>query len=528
MANKTTTTTIEEFHNAFPAEPIISSEGNSNERNRIIHHVMILEHGICGNAAELGYVSEACLREYNNTELSKIKKNKDHPSSLLVHSAVCNEGRLSLDGIENGGLRLANEINNVIRGVAFDKHKHKQNKNDERIDTTTIALSIVGNSMGGLYGRYALKYINWTSQVEIIGSTDTVVVDVLVVPNVFVTTATPHLGVKNMTYWKVPEFLEPVGAWMFGKSSNDLFRRNKFNNSDNNAINYNDIIEQLAFDPEFIGPLSKFKKRIAYANAFSTDIAVTTATAAFLVQDNNDDNDDNKDSCCPIVNSSNNDNDNPQQDFDDNDSRSSLIIEGEERDLLTESSHMFVSKQFEECENKTATINHNQQHDEKDDNNVPIYSSIRFDTANTAQYNRMSTSSFRKSGNRSHPPSVSDMARNLDSLGWSKVFVDNRPHIPALWKRKRKSFDFFESSTTTTTTTTKSGISSAHNTDFYSSFELKRRFSTDGWDGNTLPFGHSFLIASSRDPVHRFLYKSARPFVDQVIAKKVINEMLQF
>ena len=71
--------------------------------------------------------------------------------------------------------------------------------------------------------------------------------------------------------------------------------------------------------------------------------------------------------------------------------------------------------------------------------------------------------------------------------------------------------------------------SSANNTDCcYSSCELKRRFSTNGWDGNTLPFGHSFLVASSRDPVHRFLYKSARPFVDQVIAKKVMNEMLQF
>jgi hypothetical protein len=521
----TTTTTIEEeAHNASAAEPIISSEGTNGRK--IIHHVMILEHGICGNASELGYVSEACLREYNSESESKTR-NKESASSLLVHSAVCNEGRLSLDGIENGGLRLANEINNVIRGVAIDKHKHN---NDERV--TTIALSIVGNSMGGLYGRYALKYIKFffTLQAEVVGSTNTTVaVDVLVVPNVFVTTATPHLGIKNMTYWKVPEFLEPVGAWMFGKSSNDLFRRNnKINNANSNANNtnantnthnYNDIIEQLAFDPEFISPLSKFKRRIAYANAFSTDIAVTTATAAFLVEennndDNNDDNDDiYKDPCySSILESSINDididNDNTPQDFED-ESRSSLIIEeGKKSELLTtESSHIFVSKQ---------------------------YSSICFDTANTAQYNR-STSSLRKSG--SSPLSVSDMARNLDSLGWSKVFVDNRPHIPALWKRKRKSFDLFESSTPTTTTTTKSGDggtstrinSSANNTDcYYSSCELKRRFSTNGWDGNTLPFGHSFLVASSRDPVHRFLYKSARPFVDQVIAKKVMNEMLQF
>jgi hypothetical protein len=349
------------------------------------------------------------------------------------------------------------------------------------------------------------------------------------VPNVFVTTATPHLGLKVMTYFKVPLFLEPLGAWMFGKSSNDLFRRSKINNA-NNANNYNDIIEQLAFDPEFIVHLSKFKKRIAYANAFSTDIAVTTATAAFLV-DENDDN--NKDPCCSIANLSINNNDNNPQDSND-DSRSTLIIKEEEQEseLFTESSHMFVSKQSEKDEdnNTYTTNNHNQQDETYDNDNVPIYSSIRFDTANTAQYNNKAGYTTNR---KSSPPSVSDMARNRDSLGWSKVFVDNRPHIPALWKRKRKSFDFFErSTTTTTTTTTKSGNggstrSSAH-TDCYSSCELKRCFSTDGWDGNTLPFGHSFLIASSRDPVHRFLYKSARPFVDQVIAKRVINEMLQF
>merc|ERR1712194_605832 len=101
---------------------------------------------------------------------------------------------------------------------------------------------------------------------------------------------------------------------MMGQSGNDLFRRNtrsvksKTVNKNNpnktppskvqrsEQYNYNDIIEQLSFDVEFIAPLSKFRRRIAYANAFSTDIAVTTATAAFLTDDNNYDDDDRK--CC--------------------------------------------------------------------------------------------------------------------------------------------------------------------------------------------------------------------------------------
>jgi hypothetical protein len=104
----------------------------------------------------------------------------------LVHSAVCNEGRISLDGIENGGLRLANEINDVIRGVAIDKkiQNRKQQNKESGIATTCIALSIIGNSMGGLYGRYALKYINWTFQVDVGGLSTAAaaadVVDVLV------------------------------------------------------------------------------------------------------------------------------------------------------------------------------------------------------------------------------------------------------------------------------------------------------------------------------------------------------------
>jgi len=129
------------------------------------------------------------------------------------------------------------------------------------------------------------------------------------------------------------------------------------------------------------------------------------------------------------------------------------------------------------------------------------------------------------------------MARNLDSLGWSKHFIDNRPHIPALFKRpnykqressRRKSLDIFPSPTRSRDGGSDHKENNKAHPLCYSSGELKRRLSGNGWDGNTLPFAHSFLIASTRDPVHEFLYKSARPFVDQVIAKEVVEEMLQF
>jgi len=486
--------------------------------NNETHHVMILEHGITGNHKEMGYVAEALRREYRES------KNEKENTTLLVVSATCNDHN-SLDGIGNGGLRFANEINEVLRGVVIKIIRDNQQRECNALSVnqtngTSIALSILGNSMGGLYARYALKYINWNIHAHV-GST---LMNVPVIPNVFVTTATPHLGLKNFTYWKVPRFMEPIAGWVMGQSGNDLFRRNTrsvkrnkvINNNHNQTppskvqrseqYNYNDIIEQLSFDVEFIAPLSKFRRRIAYANAFSTDIAVTTATAAFLTDDDNNDDDDRP--CCSPVYS----NDYNPQDSDD--SRSSLLIEGDENES-TRSIHMFVSKCSEEEENNNDDASRNHQGSE-DTNSVPEYSSVRFDTATTY------CSSFGKIKKSS--PSVSDMARNLDSLGWSKHFIDNRPHIPKLFKRPnykkressmKKNLDIHEENNKT-------------HTSCYSSGELKRCLSGNGWDGNTLPFGHSFLIASTRDPVHKFLYKSARPFVDQVIAKEVVEEMLQF
>jgi len=46
------------------------------------------------------------------------------------------------------------------------------------------------------------------------------VVDIFVVPNIFATIATPHLGMKDMSYFKVPKFLEPLDIDLFGQLDN--------------------------------------------------------------------------------------------------------------------------------------------------------------------------------------------------------------------------------------------------------------------------------------------------------------------
>eukprot|EP00985_Skeletonema_marinoi_P027122 scaffold21752_cov66-Skeletonema_marinoi.AAC.1 len=73
-----------------------------------------------------------------------------HPE-IVVHSAKCNVGKTH-DGIKNGGTRLANEIINFIQSDTLNRREEGDSDNDDDINVT---FSLVGNSLGGLYSRYA-------------------------------------------------------------------------------------------------------------------------------------------------------------------------------------------------------------------------------------------------------------------------------------------------------------------------------------------------------------------------------------
>jgi len=492
-----------------------SNYGNNSNPNKAndTYHLMILLHGIKGNCKEMGYVKKSIENMYNT---SPEREN----SKLIVYSATCNE-KNSSDGIEAGGHRLVKEINDVLSRLAndiVDEHLYEKCSSisaDSKLKSTRIALSIIGYSMGGLYGRFAIRYIDWRVLVSI-GSTN---VNVIVVPHIFATIATPHLGMKGMSYFKVPGYFESLAGVIFGRSGNDVFRRtisnsarsrkstnvrnwrrkNHFLNIDQKDENedqykYNDIIERLSFDPSFIGPLARFSRRIAYANAFSTDIAVPTATAAFLFDDDGDES--------------------ASSEFSDTSNRSNLDDCASQPPVVARrSSHLFVS----EFHGKAEAIKYTNHQDKE---NQIQNSFVRFDTVATR--NR---SDFKIAVK--NPPSVSDMARNLDSLGWSKVFIDARPHIPSIWKRpsvsRRHSFkDVLKNEICAFEDLNQD------NAPWYSSGVLKRRLSGNGFDGNTLPFGHSFIVASTKDRMRKRLYKSARPIVDRAIAREVVNEMLRF
>jgi len=140
-----------------------NSDGCSHypDVNTSTYHIIILEHGIIGNRKELEYLKEALERAHARSADKK-------GSKLLVHSAVCNE-KDSLDGIKAGGYRLANEINDVVRCVAtgivreqLQRQQFSGLRPKKTIESTNITLSIIGNSLGGLYARFAVRYIDCT------------------------------------------------------------------------------------------------------------------------------------------------------------------------------------------------------------------------------------------------------------------------------------------------------------------------------------------------------------------------------
>lgn len=395
-------------------------------------HIMVLVHGIMGNHQELAYVKEALERELSVF----IPPDSSTSDKFLVHAATCNDQN-SLDGIEAGGRRLANEINDIIKNLLMEEEV------DGIDDPSIISLSILGNSLGGLYARYALAFIDWNLSASQ-GQYDqqnrqeaAKFTNMTVIPKLFVTTATPHLGIRDMTYWNIPRVLYPVGAWHMKQSGYDLFR-------------YTDVIKRLCMDEVFLRPLARFRNRLAYSTAFAIDAAVPTSTAAFL-------------------------------------SGSSQVLH-----VMDEKSMSIPPRTGDTEEDNMLHVN-------------SIFPTVRFQTQRCMTESPVVEELTRAAMSNDD---ILLFSQRLDSLGWTKIFVDVRSHIPAMWKRGHRAQHWDRILQQST----------------YTSAELNNIMSTFDW--NTLPFGHSFLVASSKNSMYRWFYSGGRPLVD-CIAKELVQEMLE-
>jgi len=242
-------------------------------------HIIVLSHGIFGNPNELQYLQDSLRHKF--MEIHKQEQQNSYnqeEETLLVHNASANVRRTQ-DGIAAGGSRLATEVNELVENL----RQKSKNDNDDQLK---LSISFVGYSLGGLYARYALSKIkgmnvqppedeNSNSNNSKSDSTTEAKKESNFVlhPRIFCTAASPHLGLKQQTYVRLPRWIEFMVANCMRTTGRDLF-------------GYTDVVERLATDPTFLDPLQKFQKRLLYANAYHTDFLVPTRTAAFLSEQN--------------------------------------------------------------------------------------------------------------------------------------------------------------------------------------------------------------------------------------------------
>jgi len=220
-----------------------------NQKGAQATHFCFLLHGHRGFSRDLSYLQAVMQLLVDREKLKLADQPTKIRQDMIVHSPVCNEHKTT-DGVVNGGVRLVDEMETFIRRTMSEKP----------VSTgKDVTISVVGNSLGGVYGRYAIAHISDRF-------TDS---EYNLHFNIFCTTATPHLGISKHTWIPVPRSAEIGIATTMGDTGKDLFR-------------LNDLMKSMATTSKFLDPLGKFRKRIAYANAYGTDFPVPTQTAAFL------------------------------------------------------------------------------------------------------------------------------------------------------------------------------------------------------------------------------------------------------
>lgn len=140
-------------------------------------HLIVLQHGLYGAASHLCVLAE----KLNGGD------------GVLVHSARSNEGR-NRDGIAAGGSRLAEEIQALIAS-----------------HPSLSRLSLIGNSLGGLYVRFAAAEL-----LDNDGTLAGLEADTLI------TTCSPHLGVRRHLYLPLPSQLFAAGRAVAGLTAEEL------------------------------------------------------------------------------------------------------------------------------------------------------------------------------------------------------------------------------------------------------------------------------------------------------------------
>lgn len=166
-------------------------------------------------------------------------ENNNIGEEIIIHQTMCNQGFLATsDGVAAGGQRVAKEI------LTFIQSKIGARNNREKVSKVTI--STIGFSLGGLYSRYAISkiYKELSSDVmeeeeneedkkstqdadkmemKIPSNEENETISTVPVEfNLFASVASPHLGLKQNSFFSVFSFVENTFAFFTSTSGREV------------------------------------------------------------------------------------------------------------------------------------------------------------------------------------------------------------------------------------------------------------------------------------------------------------------
>lgn len=421
-------------------------------------HFAFLVHGYNGQPADLRYLRCAMAtiaeKELGCNDKSNNPKEISSQDRVVIHSCQTNYGQTG-DGIAKGGTRILEEILSVIR-------EHSTRSTDDDEEAVDITVSFIGNSLGGLYSRYAIARL-----AELSSATDEQFIllegNIRLHLNIFCSTATPHLGISGHTYFSLPRTAEIGIGKIMGQTGRDIFR-------------ISDLVRVMCTCPSYLEPLRLFRKRIAYANAYCTDFVVPTSTAAFL----------NPDSTYPHYTTT------PTKDLDGESQTSSY-----KRGMVVATFNTPPGKSG----SRPAT---------------PI------DLSQDLSEGKRSM--FKPTESQRRKNELLEMSNSLDCLGWKKVIVDVREHMPSfkipnMVKKKSgiesESFTNMENEEMQSLDKGPSDIlESRHVASAFSNYE----------DVLPFPLGHNTMVAVEKKSLTKSVFSGGRPLMDG-LAKEILGEI---
>lgn len=196
----------------------------------------------------------ACLHGLAGTpeDLRAMARRMEAHPGVLARRVECNAPLNSFDGVEEGARRVVEELRAVVKANPSLRY-----------------LTLYGNSLGGIYARYAAALM-WAE------SRDGTMLGLR--PCTFLTTATPHLGVGCYGFFRlVPRAAQDLWARKLGRSIMELSMRD---DEDGQRPLLARMADPSVRDPlDFVGALGAFERRCAYANA-TNDFLVSYETAS--------------------------------------------------------------------------------------------------------------------------------------------------------------------------------------------------------------------------------------------------------